>query len=453
MDSQQDHYKPHLFAKIIEKLGKSDDLVHTPMQVSEEKAQVLFLKSVINVTELQQLVIKPFFEMKSEEGFLQYIRSLPNQIEFTDETSLLVNMTKGMLLINVRQHYILLDIKKVNTDIVQLNSLESSIHGPQYGFSESLETNINLLRHRYSEPSLVVEVSELKDRAKSSFAIIYDDETVDKNVLTLLKKRLNEIENPLIQSSADLENYLNQRKATLFPTTLLTERPDRMIYNLTAGKIIVIVDGSPQATIVPAVFFDFMVSMDDHYHNFWASLLTKFLRYAGLFTCILLPSIYVAIISFNPDVIRTELALTVAGSRIGVPYPSYIEVLFMLIFIELLTEASIRLPKAVSATATTVGGLILGTAVVEAALASNIMIIVVSLVAISTFVIPINEMSFSVRSTRFLLLLYTTFFGLAGVIVGFIGIIIFLANKESFGTPYLAFYWKNRTKELKVNGK
>ena len=453
MDSQLYHSKPHLFARIIEGLGKSDDLVHTPMQVLEEKAQVLFLKSVINAAELQQLVIKPFFEMKSEEEFLQYIGSLPNRIELTVETPILVNMTKGSVLVSVRKQYILLDIKKTNNDVVQLNSLEPTIHGPQYGLSESLETNINLLRHRYSEPSLVVEMDELKDHTKKTFAIIYDDKTVDTNVLALLKVKLNEIENPLIHSSADLENYLNQQKITFFPTTLLTERPDRMVYNLTAGKIIVLVDGSPQATIVPAVFFDFMVSMDDQYHSYWASILTKFLRYAGLLTCILLPSIYVAIISFNPDVIRTELALTVAGSRIGVPYPSYIEVIFMLIFIELLTEASIRLPKAVSATATTVGGLILGTAVVEAALASNIMIIVVSLVAISTFVIPINEMSFSVRTTRFLLLIYTTLFGLAGVITGFIGIIIFLANKESFGTPYLAIYWKNRTKELKVDDK
>ena len=453
MDSQLYHSKPHLFARIIEGLGKSDDLVHTPMQVLEEKAQVLFLKSVINAAELQQLVIKPFFEMKSEEEFLQYIGSLPNRIELTVETPILVNMTKGSVLVSVRKQYILLDIKKTNNDVVQLNSLEPTIHGPQYGLSESLETNINLLRHRYSEPSLVVEMDELKDHTKKTFAIIYDDKTVDTNVLALLKVKLNEIENPLIHSSADLENYLNQQKITFFPTTLLTERPDRMVYNLTAGKIIVLVDGSPQATIIPAVFFDFMVSMDDQYHSYWASILTKFLRYAGLLTCILLPSIYVAIISFNPDVIRTELALTVAGSRIGVPYPSYIEVIFMLIFIELLTEASIRLPKAVSATATTVGGLILGTAVVEAALASNIMIIVVSLVAISTFVIPINEMSFSVRTTRFLLLIYTTLFGLAGVITGFIGIIIFLANKESFGTPYLAIYWKNRTKELKVDDK
>src|SRR5699024_3462119 len=164
-----------------------------------------------------------------------------------------------------------------------------------------------------------------------------------------------------------------------------------------------------------------------------------------------LPAIYVGVTSYTPDILRTELALTVAASSIGVPYPSFIEVFFMLIFIELLTEASLRLPNSISATATTVGGLILGTAAVEAALTSNIMGIVVSLVSISTFVIPISEMNYAVRVCRFLLLLYTTVFGLAGMLLGMLGLLLFLVNKDSFGEPYLRMFWKNRQEELKVD--
>ncbi|MBD7986119.1 spore germination protein [Sporosarcina sp. Sa2YVA2] len=449
LNPQSDNQIPHLFARLLNKLQVAGDTIHTPIEIDEENAQLLFIKSVIDGNQLQNTIIKPFFELASEKRFLQYLDSLPNKIEIVDEETLLVELTRGMLLINVQQRYVLIDIKKVNTDSVQITSLEPTIYGPQGGLSESLETNINLLRQRYAEPSLAVEITTLTDRSKSVLAILYDKEVVDTEVLDTVRKRLGQLNNPLIQSTADLELYLNQEKFALFPSTLLTERPDRIVYNLAGGKVIIMLDGSPQVTMAPAVFFDFMVSMDDHYHNFWTSISTTFLRYAGLFTCTVLPALYVAIISYNPDVIRTELALTVAGSRIGVPYPSYIEVIFMLVFIELLTEASIRLPKAVSATATTVGGLILGTAVVEAALASNIMIIVVSLVAISTFVIPINEMSFSVRATRFFLLLYATLFGLAGVIIGFVGIIMYLANKESFGKPYLKFYWKNRSEEIK----
>lgn len=453
MNSKKDICEPQLFERLVDKLQSSDDCIHTPLQIDKEKAQLLFIKNVVDNPAIQQAIIKPFFELASEKRFLQYISSLPNKIDTENEEALLVGLTKGLLLISVQQQCIVLEFNKMNTDTVQMSSLEPTIYGPQTGLSENLETNLNLIRHRYSQPSLAVEMKLFQDRAKTAYALVYDKETVDADALAIVRERLQSLDNPLIQSTADLELYLNEKKTTLFPSTLLTERPDRMVYNLTAGKVLIMVEGSPQGTMLPAVFFDFMVSMDDHYHYFWTSMSTTFLRYAGLFTCILLPAIYVAIISYNPDVIRTELALTVAGSRIGVPYPSYIEVIFMLIFIELLTEASIRLPKAVSATATTVGGLILGTAVVEAALASNIMIIVVSLVAISTFVIPINEMSFSIRTTRFLLLIYATFFGLAGVITGLIGIIMFLANKRSFGKPYLKMYWKSRTEELRVNRK
>lgn len=453
MIQQNGDNTPELVKRLINQLTASADIIQTPLQIEGKEAFLFFLKSVVDGPQLQSLVIKPFFELATENHFLHYINSLPNKVKVPAEKELLVELTKGNVLIIVDQQPFLLDIKKFTTDTPQDTSMEPTIHGPKSGLSESLETNINIIRHRYYKPSLMVDMSELEDVSKRPLAFLYDEDTVDQQVLKQVKDRLSALKSPLIQSTADLGLFLNKERISLFPVTLLTERPDRIIYNLAAGKIIILVEGSPQAILAPAVFYDFMVSMEDHYHSFWISFSTVILRYAGLFTCILLPALYVAITSFDPDVFRIELALTVAGSRIGVPYPSYIEVLFMLVFIELLTEASIRLPKAVSATATTVGGLILGSAVVEAALASNIMIIVVSLVAISTFVIPINEMSFSIRVTRFILLLNASLFGLAGVIIGFLGIIMYLTNKESFGKPYLKMYWKNRTEELKVNNK
>ncbi|CAM5215547.1 Spore germination protein OS=Ureibacillus acetophenoni OX=614649 GN=SAMN05877842_1193 PE=3 SV=1 [Ureibacillus acetophenoni] len=192
--------------------------------------------------------------------------------------------------------------------------------------------------------------------------------------------------------------------------------------------------------IAPVVFFDFLVSMEDNYHSFWVSNFLRSLRYIGLIICILLPGLYVAVATYSPEILRVELALTIAGSRVGVPYPPFIEVIFMLFFMELLVEASIRLPKAMSATATTVGGLILGTAATEASLTSNIMIIIISAVAISTFVIPINEMSFAIRAVRFLIIIFSTIFGLAGLTLATIGFLMYLVNLSSFGEPYLRLY-------------
>ncbi|MFD1927746.1 spore germination protein [Sporosarcina siberiensis] len=442
---------PKLMAELAEKLKSSFDIAQIPLIIEDKEAHLFYLKTVVDGEKLQNVIIKPFFELNTIEHFEAYLNSLPNKSEVPSNEELLVELTRGFLLIAIEERFIFLELRKVNSDTVHPTLMEATIHGPQLAFSEDLATNLNIIRQNYHGASLVMNTYQLNDRSNRMIALLYDEESVNLKVLNKIKEKIELLEVPLVQSAGDLERLLTDKKYNLYPTTILTERPDRIVYNITGGKVIVMVDGSPQAIIAPVVFFDFMVSMESNYHNFWISLFTTFLGYFGLLTCLLLPSVYVAVTSYNPEILRTELALTVTGSRIGVPYPSYIEVLFMLIFMELLTEASIRLPKAVSATATTVGGLILGTAATEAALASNIMIIVVAAVAISTFVIPINELGFSIRITRIFLIIFTSLFGLNGLIVGFLLLIMLLANKDSFGEPYFKFFILAKNDEKKVN--
>lgn len=450
-DSTGKPLPPDLMVELTEELKPSYDVMQIPLQIEQKQAFLLYIKTVIDGVQLQEIVIKPFFEMSSEKHFESYVNSLPNKEEIKSRDELLIRITQGLVLIAIEERFILLDIRKVSSDTILETSIEPTIHGPQLALGESLETNINIIRQRYNNPSLKIEVTELKDDSHRPIAVLYNEKAVNKNVLTEINNKLDQLDNNLVHATGDLQLYLTDKKFDLFPITILTERPDRIVYNLTAGKVVLLVDGSPHSIIAPVVFFDFFMSMEDIYHTFWISKSAIMLRYLALIVCITLPALYVAVTSYSPEILRTELALTVAGSRIGVPYPSFVEVLFMLLFIELLTESSIRLPKAISATATTVGGLILGTAVVDASLASNILIIVVSLVAIATFVIPVNEMSYSLRITRIFLIGYATLFGFAGLILGFLGIIMYLVNKESFGEPYLQLFWKSKKEEEEGN--
>lgn len=443
---------PHYIERLVKKLQPSSDIVLKTLKSHDRTAHILYLKSVVDMVQLHEVIVKPFYELPAEQNFAQYIQSLPYETSMpSGDEEVLVEVTKGNVLVMISKEISLLELKVTANDAVQEAKMESTIHGPQFGLSESLETNINLLRQRYHKPSLVTETINLEEADNRSVALFYDRDKVQDGLLQKVKEKLQSLDAPIIQGSGDLQYYLNNKKRSLFPTSFLTERTDRILYNINAGKVVLIVDGNPVGIIAPTVFFDFMYSMEDVYYSFWIAQMIQFLRYAGLFTCIALPAVYVGVISYTPDVFRTELALTVAASRIGVPYPSFIEVFFMLIFIELLTEASLRLPISISSTATTVGGLILGTAAVEASLSSNIMVIVVSLVAISTFVIPITELSYAVRAVRFILLLYTTLFGLAGLAIGLIGFILYLSNKDSFGEPYLRMFWKDESEELKAD--
>ena len=444
---------PAIFEDLSEQFKPSDDIIQTPLQIKGQYAFLFYLKSVVDGNTLQQTVIKPFFEMASEEGFESYIQSLPNRIEVPSKEKLFILISAGFVLIAIGDQTFLLDIRLVKDNEIQDTIMEPTIHGPQKALSEDIEVSINIIRQRYHNPSLKVEGIMVDDLSNRAISLIYDGERADPEMIKKVKKQLKNLNTPLFQSAGDLQHFLNNSKFTLFPTSMVTERPDRIVYNLVGGKVIILIDGSPNVIIAPVIFFDFMSSMEDNYHVSVVSLFTIVLRYIGLFTCILLPSMYVAMTSYNPDILRVELALTVAGGRIGVPYPSFVEVLFMLFFTELLTEASMRLPKAVSSTATTVGGLILGTAATEAALVSNIMIIIIAAVAISTFVIPINELSFAVRVIRLFLLVYTALFGMVGLLVGFIGIIMVLTNKESLGVPYLRIPWMGKSDELRMDNR
>ncbi|MFC4410036.1 spore germination protein [Chungangia koreensis] len=432
---------------VKEQFKDSKDFTQKTLEIDHKLALMFYVVTQVDSEAIQKSIIKPFFEMPTEQHFKAYIQSLIQTKTVPSKEQLIVALTSGNVLTVIGNELFLLELPKVHNADVQDNKLESTIHGSQLGLSENLSTNINVLRHNYHNASLMVEHLSAGMLNHMKLAIIYDKEKVNEEVLKRMKEKISKNDKQLIQTSDQLLNFMNNSKFALFPLLLLTERTDRIIYNIAGGKVAIVMDGTPHAIIGPTVFFDFMTSMEDNYHSFWIVQFVKLLRYLGLLTCILLPGLYVGTTSYSPEVFRTELALTIAGSRTGVPYPSFVEVLLMLFFMELLLEASIRLPKAVSATATTVGGLVLGTAATEAALASNIMIILVSAVAISTFVIPMNEMSFAMRIVRLVLLLFASLFGLEGLMLSFLGLILYMTNLNSFGEPYLRFYNYRKRKE------
>ncbi len=425
---------------IVSQFKDTKELTQKELEFENKKMTVLYIKSLIDQELFQQYIVNPFFEMKTEEQFRVYLTALPQFQEVQSKEEGLLYVMEGNILVALQENLYAIDFKLAKNSDVNSTSVETTIHGSELALSDNLMTNVNIIRSFYHQPSLIIEYYLKGEVNKPKVALIYDQEKVKKKALEIIKEKLQQIDKQIITETPQFNNFLNDKRFSLFPQMILTERPDRVVYNLAGGKVVLLVDGSPQSMIAPAVFFDFMTTMEDNYHTLFISYYLKMLRYFGIFVCILLPGIYIGAASFSPEVIRTELMLTIAGSRMGVPFTSFVEVLFMLFFMELLLEASLRLPKAISATAATVGGLILGTAVTEAALASNIMVIIVSAVAISTFVIPVNEMAFAIRIVRLFLIVIASIFGLAGLTLGFLCLIMYLVNQTSFGEPFLRVY-------------
>jgi spore germination protein len=419
-----------------EKVQQTEDVVFKELYYKTELNKIFYIRTLSDETQIQDLLIKPFYEIERSELFLDYLQSHPKISAFEDDQKTLDEFEQGIVVLFFQNKIFLFDLKVDRNSSVLDTTVETTIQGPQSGFSESLGTNLGLIRQRYPQASLNMESQSIGTVSQTKVMTLYDSKTVKQDVLNDVRKFLSSIDIEMFQSGEQLLDLIKKSKRALFPVMLITERPDRVAINLAAGKVILLVKGSPFAVVLPTVLKDFMSSMADIYQTFWVGKMLMILRYFGLFISIVLPSLFVATTSYNPEVFRIQLALSIAGSRSGVPYPSFVEVFLMLLMMELLTEASIRLPKAIGPTATTVGGLILGQSATDAGLVSNIMIIIVSSVAISNFVLPINAFSFAVRMTKYFLLALSIFFGLVGIVIGFFMLIAYMVSLESFGKPF-----------------
>lgn len=349
-------------------------------------------------------------------------------------------LLKGAALFQIEDQVYRYDVQRKFQDSPDTVQVEVALQGPQSALTEDLDLNTSLVRLRYNAPTLCVEGHVLGHISRTRIAVLYDKNLVNQEVLGLLNERISKVHIDILQAAGQLLQALSGRRHRFFPIILQTERPDRIAAMLERGKIALLQDGSRFGLVLPVRLFDFLHAMDDDYESYWMSKCLLLLRYLAMLLTITLPAMYIAIVSYNPEVLRVQLTLSIAGSRVVVPYPSFIEVFIMLFMIEALNEASLRLPRYIGSTATTVGGLILGQAIQQAGLVSSIMIIVTSVVAISNFVIPNNGFGYSVRFVKYVFVIASIFYGLLGLFVlGFI-LIAYWCSLRSFGQPYLAFY-------------
>lgn len=416
------------------------DIEERKLKKEFEEIQIIYFKSVCDPVLINDNVINRFYELNNVPLFLEFIMSFPKSQVPEKEEDVMRSMLRGNVAIFSKDKVLLFDAELVQAGGIQPASTENVIQGPDDSFTENVEVNLNLIRHRYQSANLKSELMTVGKASQTRLVILYDDIKVDKTVLKELKSRLSDIKADIIQAAADIERWTMHPRLRLFPTMMLSERPDRTVLSISQGKVAILIDNTGYAILVPSVFNDFFTAMDDKIQLPPIGWFLKGIRYIALFLTVLLPAFYVAFTSYNPEILRMQISLLIAGSRATVPYPSFFEVLFMLLAMEFLTEASVRLPKAIGPTATTVGGLILGTAATEAGLVSNIMIILVSAVAITNFVIPFIMMSMGIRVSKYLFILLASFFGLVGIVLGMVAMILYLTSLRSFGKPYLKMF-------------
>ena len=315
---------------------------------------------------------------------------------------------------------------------------EVVVRGPREAFTETLRFNTALIRRRIKSANLKMESFVLGRITKTDVVLCYIDSIAPEQLIAEVKKRLEKIDIDGILDTGYLEEFLEDNHNTIFSQMEYTEKPDRVCGHLLEGQVCIMVDGSPIALIAPTSFPRFWIASEDYYERYIPASLFRIMRFVAFLVSLMLPSLFVAAITYHQEMIPPPLYLTIAAAREAVPFPAYIEAFLLEATFELLREAGIRLPRGIGPAISIVGALIIGDAAVKSGLVSTPMVVVVAFTGISSFVIPSYNAAIVVRMARFGFLFAAAFLGLFGVMIALLLMLIHMSSLNSLGLPYLS---------------
>ncbi|MDP4086960.1 MAG: spore germination protein [Bacillota bacterium] len=411
----------------------------------QTEAVLLYIEGMSNIEEIDKSILEPL--MKHEAVNLSDIQTIleeklavskVTQVSTFQDIVQQVSFGNPVILIDSQVKGIAAGLAKFEKRAIEEPMAESVVRGPRDGFIETMSVNTSLLRRKIKSPKLKMRSLTIGRYSKTNVMIVYIEGLCEQSLIDEVNSRLSRIDIDGILESGYIEGFIEDNPYSPFPQLLNTERPDIAASALLEGRVVILIDETPFALIAPITLYSLFQSAEDYYQRFIIGTLIRWLRYGFLLIALLLPSAYVAILTFHQEMVPTTLLLSVAKSREDVPFPAIVEAFIMEITFEALREAGIRLPKQVGSAVSIVGALVIGQAAVSAGLVSAPMVMVVAITGIASFAIPRYNAAISFRMLRFPIMVFAGTLGLLGIMLGLLLIIIHLATLRSFGVPYLS---------------
>ncbi len=314
---------------------------------------------------------------------------------------------------------------------------EQVLRGSSEGFSESYKTNEVLIRKRIRSYELKISEITVGVRSKTGLAVVYMEHLVRREVLLDLQNRLKSFRIDGVMDSGMIEQLTDHEVWSPFPKYMTTTRPDRAAQFLLNGQIVVLLDNSPVALVLPVNAWTFLKTADDYYEKYSVATFNRLLRLIAVFFSVSLPALYVAVVNYHPEILPSGIVDVLIKGRAQIPYPVFVEVMLMEISFELIREAGVRVPGTMGNAMGLVGGLIIGQAVVEANLASPVIVVITAITAMCSFAVPNIEFASALRLVKYFLIVLSELFGIFGYLTGVLLIFVNLSKIDSFGFPYL----------------
>ena len=429
---------------IFQQAAKSSDF-HQFSLSEEQGITIRYYKSMVDPKKINNLLLPAIQEhIEKIRGINDIKKFIPFEdvIVTTDPLDVEEKLIKGYVIVQLKdsnQHFLTINIENANLGYRENNDTENefSVIGPKVGFVENISTNLHLLRKQMAVTELVFEEIKIGSMSKTEVVIAYLDGITNPEYIQTVRQRLKNINFDVIFDNSQIDQMISDHSNTPFPIFLSTERIDRVLYAMISGQVAILSNGSPYIVTGPTTILDFFISPEDYYLNWVLGSFFRIIRIISVIFSLFATPIYVAILTFHYEVVPDDLLQPLISSRAHVPFPPVWEAIFLEITIELLREAGARLPTKIGQTLGIVGGIVIGQASVQAALTSNVLLIIVSSSALASFTTPIFKMSNAIRLIRFPLILLAAFLGGFGIIIGFVLLLGHLLKLKSLGNPYM----------------
>lgn len=426
--------------------NNNPDYVFKNMDFFQYELKITFCESlcsrdIINRFVLDFLEEKKQDKLKIKDPISYFEENIPGHkvIKVNDYYDLLYNLCSGftIILIDGFEIAIAIETKGLLNSTVSNAINETVLKGPNDALTENYQTNIGLIRRRIKSEHLWIEEETVGKSSKTKVAILYMNNLASKEIVQNLREKIKTINIDAVIDGNYVVDTITGNTKHVFPTYLSTERPDLATVNLLEGKIVLLVENSRLAIILPTLFVELFQNPEDLYQSPANANYTRIVRYIAFFITMLTPAFYVAITTYNHETIPANLLVNFATQRDGVPLPTILEAILMLLTFDILRETDARIPSIIGSSLSIVGALVLGDAAVTAGVVSPIMVIVIAITSISGFILTYFEVTNGIRWWRLLFLIAAALAGMIGIIIVGLIFVLDLSSMKSLGVPYL----------------
>lgn len=421
----------------------SDDIVFKEFENNGTKCFLIYADNIVRGTTIEDAVLTNIM-VRGEKNFDAF--QMQNNLITVGETKLVqsfeevfdaVLLGDTVLIVENDSRAVVISTKGWPSRGIPEAKTEVVVQGPKDAFTELGSMNTVLIRRRIRDTALKVRRFKCGRRSKTDIAVMYLKDVAKEELVENIISQIKSLDVDCILDSGYMEQFLEKRYSSPFPQLQLTERPDKAASAIYEGRVAVVVDNSPFVILVPSTLNIFFQSAEDYYDRWEIMSFMRVLRFFAAILSVTLPGLYIALTVYRPDLIPTSLALKIASGRAYVPFPAIAEVLIMETAFELLREAGVRLPSPVSSAFGIVGGIVIGSAAVEAGIVGPVVVIIAALSGICSFAVPNPAFVSALRLVKYIIIFMSAFFGLFGFYTSVFLVLAHLASLESYGVPYL----------------